>query len=93
VYIVFGEAKLEDLGAQAQASAAEQFKQPEALPADDTEEAPELVGEDDSAEADGLQEKDIELVMQQANCSRAKAIKALKNHDSDIVNAIMELTT
>lgn len=28
-YIVFGEAKIEDLSAQAQASAAEQFRQPE----------------------------------------------------------------
>lgn len=34
----------------------------------------------------------MELVMSQANVSRAKAIKALKNNANDIVNAIMELT-
>jgi nascent polypeptide-associated complex subunit alpha len=28
-YVIFGEAKIEDLSAQAQASAAEQFKQPQ----------------------------------------------------------------
>merc|ERR1712126_746517 len=33
-----------------------------------------------------------ELVMSQANVSRSKAIKALKNNTNDIVNAIMELT-
>jgi nascent polypeptide-associated complex subunit alpha len=37
----------------------------------------------------GLEPKDIELVMNQAGVSRAKAVKALKNQNSDIVNAIM----
>ena len=40
----------------------------------------------------GVEAKDIELVMSQANVSRGKAVKALKNNDNDIVNAIMELT-
>lgn len=37
----------------------------------------------------GVEEKDVELVMCQANVSRGKAIKALKNNENDIVNAIM----
>ena len=36
--------------------------------------------------------KEIELVMQQANCSRLKAVKALKENEGDIVNA-SELTS
>merc|ERR1711981_282698 len=32
---------------------------------------------------------DIELVVKQAGVSKAKAIKALKQNDSDVVNAIM----
>jgi nascent polypeptide-associated complex subunit alpha len=36
-----------------------------------------------------VEDKDIELVMQQANVSRAKAVRALKNNGNDIVNAIM----
>ena len=36
-----------------------------------------------------MEDKDIELVMQQANVSRAKAVRALKNNSNDIVNAIM----
>ena len=40
----------------------------------------------------GVEAKDIELVMSQANVSRAKAIKALKNNQNDIVNAIMVRT-
>jgi nascent polypeptide-associated complex subunit alpha len=49
---------------------------------------------DDEEEVDAgdLGEKEIKLVMSQANVSRAKAIKALKNNKGDIVNTIMELT-
>ena len=48
--------------------------------------------EETDVPADGVEEKDIELVMQQAACTRAKAISALKSNSNDIVNAIMELT-
>lgn len=37
----------------------------------------------------GLELRDIELVMAQANVSRAKAVRALRDNQSDIVNAIM----
>lgn len=40
----------------------------------------------------GLEEKDIELVQQQASCSRKKAVKALRENDNDIVNSIMSLS-
>lgn len=50
--------------------------------------------EDDGEEVDdtGLEAKDIELVMTQANVSRKKAVKALKDNDNDIVNSIMALS-
>lgn len=50
--------------------------------------------DDDEDEVDdtGLESKDIELVMTQANVSRKKAIKALKENGNDIVNSIMALS-
>lgn len=48
--------------------------------------------EDEDVDDTGVEDKDVELVMSQANVSRAKAVKALKNNQNDIVNAIMELT-
>ena len=97
-YIIFGEAKIEDMSAQAQQQAAEQFKAPDMAEAaaatavaDASEPAVEEADDDDQDET-GLEPKDIELVMNQAGVSRAKAVKALKNQNSDIVNAIMELT-
>merc|ERR1712158_165649 len=61
-YIVFGEAKIEDLSQRAQ------------------------------IDEEGVEGNDIDLVMSQANVSRSKAVKALKNNSNDVVNAIMELT-
>ncbi|CAO2623821.1 Nascent polypeptide-associated complex subunit alpha [Lemmus lemmus] len=81
-YIVFGEAKIEDLSQQAQLAAAEKFKTPTVQEESEEEEVDET----------GVEVKNIELVMSQANVSRAKAVRALKNNSNDIVNAIMELT-
>lgn len=95
-YVIFGEAKIEDLNANAQQQAAEQFKaQPTESPVVEskTEDAAAVV-EDDDEDVDeaGVDPKDIQLVMSQSNVTRTKAVKALKNNDNDIVNAIMELT-
>merc|ERR1711981_159141 len=48
--------------------------------------------EDEEVDEDGVEANDIDLVMSQANVSRSKAVKALKNNSNDVVNAIMELT-
>ncbi|XP_026570485.1 nascent polypeptide-associated complex subunit alpha isoform X2 [Pseudonaja textilis] len=95
-YIVFGEAKIEDLSQQAQLAAAEKFKvQGEAISnIQENTQTPTVQEESEEEEVDetGVEVKDIELVMSQANVSRAKAVRALKNNSNDIVNAIMELT-
>ncbi|XP_076279750.1 nascent polypeptide associated complex protein alpha subunit isoform X1 [Lasioglossum baleicum] len=96
-YIVFGEAKIEDLSQQAQVAAAEKFKEPPVIPATEaggstTVVAPIQEESEEEVDETGVEEKDIDLVVCQANVSRGKAIKALKTNDNDIVNAIMALT-
>merc|ERR1712141_545898 len=93
-YIVFGEAQPEDLISSAQREAAKKFKQPEtAKPAvAKIEEEEEEAEEEGEIDTEGVEDKDIELVMAQAGVSKAKAVKALKKNNNDIVNAIMELT-
>uniref|UniRef100_A0A4W3JTF8 Nascent polypeptide associated complex subunit alpha n=2 Tax=Callorhinchus milii TaxID=7868 RepID=A0A4W3JTF8_CALMI len=95
-YIVFGEAKIEDLSQQAQLAAAEKFKvQGESVAnIQENTQTPTVQEESEEEEVDetGVEVKDIELVMSQANVSRPKAVRALKNNNNDIVNAIMELT-
>jgi nascent polypeptide-associated complex subunit alpha len=102
---VFGEAKIEDVNASAQQAAAAQLAQASADEhaghnhgdaGKDAEgaDAKKDDDEDDGEEVDasGLEDKDIELVMTQANVSRKKAVKALKENDNDIVNSIMALS-
>jgi len=112
-YIVFGEAKIEDLNSQAQASAAQQLAAAEqhdhtghdhsghdhshdngkGKAIDTGDDKKNNDDEDDEEQdAEGIEDKDIELVMTQASVSRNKAIKALKENDNDIVNSIMALS-
>jgi len=104
-YIVFGEAKVEDLSHQAQLAAADKFKHQgagqaaaagDAAAASAAAKKPETIAEeeedDEEVDATGVEEKDIEIVVTQSNVSRKRAIKALKNNNNDIINAIMELT-
>merc|ERR1712196_468563 len=95
-YVVFGKAVIEDLSAQATSAAVEQFKAPGAgldVGGDDAPKNDIADADDDGDEDPGdLDENDIELVVKQAGVSKAKAIKALKQNDNDVVNAIMALS-
>jgi len=51
----------------------------------------EGIVDDTSADEDGVADKDILLVMSQASVSRADAVSALKNHQNDILKAVMQL--
>ncbi|CAI9297591.1 unnamed protein product [Lactuca saligna] len=96
-YVIFGEAKIEDLSSQLQSQAAEQFKAPNLSNVMSNMASEEAIGaaandEEDEVDESGVEPKDIDLVMTQAGVSRSKAVKALKAADGDIVSAIMELT-
>ncbi|RPD66209.1 nascent polypeptide-associated complex, alpha subunit [Lentinus tigrinus ALCF2SS1-7] len=102
-YIVFGEAKIEDMNSQAQLSAAQHLASgagagmPNLQSSgvgggdDDDDDIPELeaVEEDGNVDETGVDPKDIELVIQQVGCSRAKAVRVLKESGGDLINAIM----
>ncbi|XP_078445134.1 nascent polypeptide-associated complex (NAC), alpha subunit family protein [Wolffia australiana] len=91
-YVIFGEAKIEDLSSQLQTQAAQQFKVPEHVHVAPKPEAAAAARDEEEVDESGVEPKDVELVMTQAGVSRAKAVKALKAADGDIVSAIMELT-
>ena len=94
-YIIFGEAKIEDLSqsaaAQAQAAAG-QFQNPQPQARAPAPAAAAPAEDEGPVDETGVDSKDIELVVGQTGCTRAKAVAALKNNENDIVNAIMELT-
>lgn len=101
-YIVFGEAKVEDSNSQAGLSAAQQFSAGggNAIPnlmdtgasaEEDDDDIPDLEMPDDFVDMDetGIDPTDIERVMQQVGCSRAKAVRVLKESGGDLINASM----
>lgn len=91
--------KIEDMNSHAQLSAAQQLASNAANTATldaatagadaDDEEVPELKEPEDDGPVDetGVDAKDIDLVMQQVNCSRAKAVRALRDSGGDLINA------
>ncbi|KAL9267079.1 Nascent polypeptide-associated complex subunit alpha-like protein [Drosera capensis] len=91
-YVVFGEAKIEDLSSQLQSQAAQQFRMPDMGSIMEKSEAAAAIQEEEEVDDTGVEPRDIDLVMTQAGVSRSKAVKALKANSGDIVSAIMELT-
>ncbi|KAL8752329.1 MAG: hypothetical protein Q9184_005769 [Pyrenodesmia sp. 2 TL-2023] len=105
-WIIFGEAKIEDLSSQGYEPSMKGInpsdqsggdhtghkheKEDKAIEGADAKKEEE---EDDGEEVDdtGIEAKDIELVMAQASVSRKKAVKALKEHDSDIRSAAAKI--
>jgi nascent polypeptide-associated complex subunit alpha len=57
----------------------------------ETETKPEEEEEEGEVDETGLVPNEIELVMKNANVSRAKAVREIRKHNGDIVNTIMDL--
>ena len=101
-YVIFGEASSPAAQAQtSQAQAAMAQQQAAATKEMDVSyvietvnnNTPELTTTDEGDnKVEGVDEKDIDLVISQASCTRAEAIVALKENNGDLVNAIMSLT-
>jgi len=105
-YIIFGNAKIEDMnqtaqnffggadkwGAGAGASAGAVGKPAGAATGATMPPIAEETEEDANLDTTGLDPNDIQMTMQQTGASKAKAVKSLRKHNGDMVNAIMDLT-
>ena len=86
-YIVLGEVKIEDLSQQAQLAAAEKCKVQYVAVANSQENTQTpTVQESEEAKVGetGVEVKDIELVMSQANVSRAKVVIVMKKNSNEL---------
>jgi nascent polypeptide-associated complex subunit alpha len=75
-HVVFGQCKIEDLAAST--AAAQKAMQAAPSAAQATASAPVAEEDEEAEDEEGLEANDIEMVMAQANVSRAKAIRALR---------------
>eukprot|EP00357_Protocruzia_adherens_P024655 CAMPEP_0114989112 /NCGR_PEP_ID=MMETSP0216-20121206/10005_1 /TAXON_ID=223996 /ORGANISM="Protocruzia adherens, Strain Boccale" /LENGTH=198 /DNA_ID=CAMNT_0002352031 /DNA_START=3002 /DNA_END=3598 /DNA_ORIENTATION=+ len=99
-YIIFGEAKFEDGGLGNLAEEAKKFQKAEAAGETAVKEETETKvdekkeEEDDNEEVDetGLNPETIDMVMQHTSCSRPKAVKALREANGEMIDAIVKLT-
>ncbi|KAH9601672.1 Nascent polypeptide-associated complex NAC domain [Trypanosoma melophagium] len=106
-FLVFGEAQLGESTKEAQEAAARAVSgvvsdanveelvdttTPSVSAPEKTSASGEAKAEENDEDIGNLDEKEINVVMTQGNTDRAGAIRALKNNNGDIVNAILELT-
>jgi len=107
-YVIFGEAKIENLSNNQLASkvkevienrdgaepeATEEHTEVAAAVAEPQAPKVEEIQEDETLDETGIKEGDVQILMSQSKISRARAVKVLKDHNCDLVNAIMHLTT
>jgi nascent polypeptide-associated complex subunit alpha len=86
-FVIYGEAQTEDFANQLRQQAGAFNAVPSAV--DATAEEPE---DETEQNADGLAEDEIESVMTQGNCSRNRAIKALREKGGDVIEAILSVS-
>jgi nascent polypeptide-associated complex subunit alpha len=93
--------QIEDMNSSAQLSAAQHLassgagvsalaEKPAGGDNEDDDDIPELeaaVEDEGPIDETGVDAKDIDLVMQQVGCSRAKAVRVLKESSGDLINA------
>lgn len=96
-YVIFGVARqgagLQREAAMQQSLAAQQFPSPATVVEKDSNEVPVLSTFQEGIDDIGINPEDLEVLMNQASCTRVEAVKALKENEYDLVNAIMSLTT
>lgn len=83
-------AEAQEKGADGAASTEPQFNAADLASSKKVEEEEE--DDDTPIDETGVDAKDVDLVIEQVSCSRRKAVKALKENNGDLINAIMSLS-
>lgn len=100
-FVVFGEIQIDDPNARSQmakaqemqAQAAAAAKAAAASGAGKKADAPKAAaGGDEAVDESGVSAEHINMVMEHVQCTRAEAVKALKENNNDMVSAVMSLT-
>ncbi|KAL8431436.1 hypothetical protein ACSSS7_005265 [Eimeria intestinalis] len=101
-YVIFGQA--ENMASQAHTEAAQRFTQG-AVPFGASDQAPapppaqawnagaRAAEGEEEVDMEGLDARDVQLIVSQLQCSRQEAAKALRENNNDIVEAILQLST
>lgn len=94
-FIVFGEAKIQDFTSGLAQQEASQFNREKPVATEtSTQEAPKTetkaeAGKEEEVSEEGLDPATIEMVVNHTKCTRAEAVKALRETGGDSVTAII----
>jgi nascent polypeptide-associated complex subunit alpha len=94
-FVIFGQPRIEDSKSQQTKDVLQNLLQNKDLTSQisDLEQSTSTTAESEETEdAEGIQEKDIEVVMKEASVSRGVAIKAIKENNGDVVDAVVSLS-
>ena len=94
-FIIFGELTFDDPDKKMSQEAIEQMKKEgeklKTVTEKPAEQKVEVVSEEGEVSEEGLDKEAIETVMNEGNCTRQQAVKALKAHNGDPVEALLEI--
>ena len=98
IYVVFGTVRVDngETSNFLQQAAAQKFQAPGnvgGVPGRSAAPAAEAPAEEaEAVDETGLNPDDITFVIEQTKCTRAAAVKALRDNDNDMINAVMSLS-
>ena len=78
-----------------QQAASQKFQAPEETEEKPAEEKPaeeKPAEETEEVDETGINPEDVNFVMEQTKCTRAEAVKALRENEGDMINAVMSLS-
>jgi nascent polypeptide-associated complex subunit alpha len=92
-FIIFGEITFEDPDKVKASEAIKSMTEEPLKPTSaETSKPVEVVEEEGEVSEEGVDPANIEAVMNECNCTRQKAVRALKKNNGDVVNAILALS-
>merc|ERR1712194_733378 len=86
-YVIFGEAKFLDFSGNMAGEKAQNFAKAQEVKKEEVAKVDEEEGDENEDQGD-IEDEQITTLMEYSNCSRAKAIRALKKTGGDVVEAI-----
>jgi nascent polypeptide-associated complex subunit alpha len=92
-FAVFGELKMEDPNQRLQQAEAKKFAEQSQIAAQKAaSDAPKKADSDEKVDETGITAQHIDLVMDHTSCTRAEAVRALREKNDDMIQAVMSLT-
>lgn len=90
-YVIFGEITIDDPDKPKTANELNNIAQGPQVTTQATDKPVEYIDDSAPISEEGLDADSINMIVEETKCPRQQAVKALKKHNGDVVNAILEI--